>query len=475
MRSSVKVTRLVVLALLFGLLAAPALSAQTSVKLATLRVQVVDSVGSSALPNAFVVVVGANRSSGADRLGRAQVDSIAPGSYSVEVFHPMLDTLGVRLTVPVRAFAAADTVNLAITVPTPLAISRLKCPAFASPDVGALTGFVTEANGADVVADATVIVTWPETSIGQQVGVRNTRVIRNAKTGSDGRFTLCNVPTQVSGQLVAAQGNRATSPVPFVVAGAHYSVQSLAFHERGDTAVRISGARGTNTGRVGRASISGIVRGPDGRPVTGAAVAISGGLSSTLTDSAGRFVLGGAPSGTQTLQVRKIGYEGFEQAVALIPEQTRQVAVTMETFVPVLSSVTVRAVREEVMDRIGFNRRRAVGFGHFVTPEEIDRRNPIRASDLLREIPLLRISYAENKALVSGRQKGMNRNCLIYVVDGVQWRESIDEFIMPQQVGAIEVYASNRLPNDVQGAYNSDGCEMVIIWTKAKLLTPPSR
>jgi hypothetical protein len=270
--------------------------------------------------------------------------------------------------------------------------------------------------------------------------------------------------------MVATQGNRATSPVPMVVTGSHFSVQSLAFPERADTLVRVTGERGTSTGKVGRASISGIVRGPDSRPVVGAAVAISGGLTSTQTDSTGQFSLGGAPSGTQTLQVRKIGYEGFERPVTLLPEQTRRVEVILETFVPVLANVTVRAVRDETLDRIGFNKRKDAGFGYFVTPEEIDRRNPMKASDLLREIPLLKVTYINNKAQVSGRGVGSDRNCLIYVIDGVQWRENLDDFILPQQVGAIEVYSSQRLPNDVPGAYNGQSCDMAIIWTKAKLL-----
>jgi hypothetical protein len=444
--------------------------AQSAPKYSTLRVQVVDSVGRAALPGAFVSVLGASRSSGADQMGRAQVDSILPGSYAVEVFHPLLDTLGIRLSVPARQFSAGDTVNLAISVPTLGAVSRLKCPDFHSDDEGALTGFVTEANGVDVVADATVTATWLETSIGKEVGIRNSRVIRNTKTGPDGRFVVCNVPTQVAGQIVATQGSRATTPVPLVITGSHFSVQSLAFPEHGDTAVKISGVGGTSTGRVGRASVSGVVLGPEGRPVAGAAVAISGGLTYTQTDSAGRFTLGGAPSGTQTLQVRKIGYEGFERAVTLLPEQTRRVEVTLETFVPVLANVTVRAVRDEMMDRIGFNKRKEAGFGYFVTPEEIDRRNPIRASDLLREIPLLQVTYDKNKAQVSGRGVGADRNCLIYVIDGVQWKENLDDFILPQQIGAIEVYSSQRLPTDVPGAYNTMSCDMAIIWTKAKLM-----
>lgn len=456
---------------IFFVVAASAAAAQAP-KTSTLQVQVVDSIGNGALAGAFVTVVGANRAAGADERGRARVDSIPPGNYTVEVFHPLLDTLGIRLTVPARKFDAGDTVSLSLSLPTPLAIARIKCPDYRSEDEGALTGFVTEANGTDAVANATVTVTWLETAIGNQVGVRNSRVIRNANTGSDGRFMVCNVPTQVSGQIVATQGNRATSPVPLVVAGSHYSVQSLAFQERGDTAVSVTGVKGTNTGRVGRAGITGLVRGPDLRPVAGASVAITGGLTSTQTDSSGHFTLGGAPSGTQTLQVRKIGYEGFERAVNLLPGQTRQVEVTMETFVPVLSNVTVRAVRDQMMDKIGFNQRRLAGFGYFVTPEEIDRRNPIRASDLLREIPILGITYVQNRAQVSGRQLGLKRNCLIYVVDGVQWRENIDDFVMPQQIGAIEVYSGSRLPNNVPGAWNSDGCEMVIIWTKARLLTP---
>lgn len=142
----------------------------------------------------------------------------------------------------------------------------------------------------------------------------------------------------------------------------------------------------------------------------------------------------------------------------------------METFVPVLSSVVVRAVRDETMDRIGFNKRKEAGFGYFVTPEEIDRRNPMRASDLLREIPLLKVTCIKNKALVSGRGVGADRNCIIYVIDGVQWRENLDDYLLPQQIGAIQVYSSQRLPNGVPGASNAQSCDMAIIWTKARLL-----
>ncbi|MFL5478225.1 MAG: carboxypeptidase regulatory-like domain-containing protein, partial [Gemmatimonadaceae bacterium] len=58
---------------------------------------VIDSVNGRYLAGAEVVVQGANISLITDSTGKFNVDSLAPGTYQVGVFHPLLDTLGVSL------------------------------------------------------------------------------------------------------------------------------------------------------------------------------------------------------------------------------------------------------------------------------------------------------------------------------------------------------------------------------------------
>ncbi len=58
---------------------------------------VIDSLNGRYLSGAGVVIEGGRAALETDSLGRFQVDSLAPGTYQVRVFHPLLDTLGINL------------------------------------------------------------------------------------------------------------------------------------------------------------------------------------------------------------------------------------------------------------------------------------------------------------------------------------------------------------------------------------------
>ena len=55
-----------------------------------------------------------------------------------------------------------------------------------------------------------------------------------------------------------------------------------------------------------------------------------------------------------------------------------------------LEALVVEATRERRVRHLrnmGFYQRREAGFGHFITPEELERRVPFDAMDLLRSAP----------------------------------------------------------------------------------------
>ncbi len=57
----------------------------------------IDSLNGDFLVGAEVVIEGARLNLTTDTFGRFRADSLAPGTYQVGIFHPLLDTLGLSL------------------------------------------------------------------------------------------------------------------------------------------------------------------------------------------------------------------------------------------------------------------------------------------------------------------------------------------------------------------------------------------
>lgn len=79
------------------------------------------------LRGASVGLLGPSKMTFTDSLGRFRIDSIPPGEYQVALFDPLLDTLALGVLSPLTRFAAGDTVDLVLAVPSQLAIVTAKC------------------------------------------------------------------------------------------------------------------------------------------------------------------------------------------------------------------------------------------------------------------------------------------------------------------------------------------------------------
>src|SRR5687767_9935053 len=145
--------------------AAPAGAQEVPVTgLATLTGVVVDSVRGGPLSGAAVRVEGTQRFAFTDSLGRYVVAGVPEGRHAVELFHELLDTLGVRVYTPPMDFSAGVTVTLSLGVPSPATIIRAKCQSSAS-DAGAIFGVVLGADSEEPLADVEVSVAWTELRI----------------------------------------------------------------------------------------------------------------------------------------------------------------------------------------------------------------------------------------------------------------------------------------------------------------------
>jgi hypothetical protein len=206
--------------------------------------------------------------------------------------------------------------------------------------------------------------------------------------------------------------------------------------------------------------VSGVVRGVGGLPVAEAQLRVLGAAGVAVSDFRGRFTLGDLPSGTQVLEVRRIGYLLTQQPVELRSGRPVTQDVRLQRIVT-LDSIRVLARRSRY--REFEEHRKSGGFGTFLTEEDIERRRPFESSDLFRMIPGFRVSgYGLDAQVLSSRGvSSMSGPCRVnIVIDGMSNQDI--NLIHPSSIGAMEVYRPGQ-PAPVQ--YDSR-CGAIVVWSK---------
>lgn len=124
---------------------------------------------------------------------------------------------------------------------------------------------------------------------------------------------------------------------------------------------------------------------------------------------------------------------------------------------------------------VGFHRRMSRGMGEYITREDIERRDPMRLSDMVHlRAGVATTGYGDG----SGRRhveisraavlEDSNACRIQYWIDGVPFtgvnRFEMDE-LSPQDVEGIEIY---RGPSEIPPRFNRRGsqCGVVVVWTR---------
>jgi len=191
-------------------------------------------------------------------------------------------------------------------------------------------------------------------------------------------------------------------------------------------------------------------------------VRVLGAKGTNVSDARGRFSLGDLPSGTQVLEVRRIGYLLAQQTVELRGGRTITQDVQLRRIVT-LDSIRVLAQRSRYRE-FEFNRK-ANRFGKFFTVDSIEKRHPLYTSDLFRVTPGFRVTGFGLDAIV-GSSRGpssiVGGNCAANVViDGIPNQEI--NLISPFDIGAMEIY---RPGEPAPAQYNRGNCGVIVIWSK---------
>lgn len=429
---------------------------------ATLRGVVVDSVHGGELAGATISVQGTAVLVFTDSLGRYRADSVPAGEYRVALFHPLLDTIGIVVVSPPTRFAAGDTVELDLAIPSAATIVAAKCGRGDGASAAAL-GQVLDAITGQPVEGARVILGWVEMAVSRETGFRNDPKQRVAVSDTEGHFELCGLPTGLTADAYAVVGGKRTGYVQLEFGRSPMAVATFLIPPTpplADSATAADSARA----RAGASSVRGRVTDERGDPVVNAHVSLAEGSSATVTDSTGRFTLEAQPAGTQALVVRRIGYLPAQVTVNLSPRARSEVSVRLDQHVPVLDEVRIGARGDAALADVGFTRRRRQGSGQYLEGEEIARRNALRLEHLFSSgFRGLRVVGDQ----VVGQPEGAGYRCVRFFIDGQQWRGgSPGDFVLPSEVAAIEVYSRATAPGEFQ---TFGDCETVVIWTKWRL------
>lgn len=179
-----------------------------------------------------------------------------------------------------------------------------------------------------------------------------------------------------------------------------------------------------------------------------------------MTDDEGRFRFRGVPEGTYRLYVDAPGYRRMSDTVLVPAEGELELILPLSEDPIPLEPIIVTAARAHPVRRGWENRRRA-GSGFVVTREEIEERRPGLVTDLLNRMPggIVVPTPPHGYTLLL---RGQCRPGIW--LDGVEVPSvaSIDQFLSPHDVEAIEVYHGFELPVE----FGVNACGGVLIWTR---------
>jgi hypothetical protein len=228
--------------------------------------------------------------------------------------------------------------------------------------------------------------------------------------------------------------------------------------------------------------LRGTVRDSAGNPIAYANVAASQ-RARVVTALDGTFELVMARSKDVTLVVRRLGYAPVEVRVG--PGDSA-VAITMSRLALTLPGMNVIAERIRSLETRGFygrltSRKRGAGAGFFFTPEEVERRNLSRITQLFDNVPGVKIEKAgmgSTEWIITG---GINRCPVTVFLDGIaifppkrwlrdplrriQSDEWVDALVDYRSVVAAEVYTrASGAPAQYQMLNGT--CGIVLLWTR---------
>jgi hypothetical protein len=452
---------------------------------------VVDSIHGGPLVGVEIGVLGTERSSTSDKMGRFRIDGIPPGEYRLTLSHPLFDTLGLSPTTQQITVTPHHYVVVALGTPSARTLRRQLCPktdTTATPSF--IMGRIRDADTGAPAAGAQVSMVYSTTAVALSSGVRSELRVRRTTAEPDGTYVICGLESDLRGTLFAERAGVPTAEIGTALDGKVIALRSLSTGS-GDIVVVPSGSSGSpdssqssrgpdhvapSSGGLmrGPASVTGFVLDSSGVPLAGAIVAVTSTAAATRTGTHGEFTLTDLPSGTQELAVRDVGFDPASLAVELRARYPRSVTVRLHRAIPSLAPVVVTNKVNVDLSRLGFFDRRQSGPGHFITPEQVAQAQPRVVSDLMYLVPGWQVQTSSSGLTVllpprSAYAEGASA-CVNVFIDGALMTNlapgEFDSVVGARDVVAMEVYSGASVPAEFA---RNGGCVTIVVWTRARV------
>ncbi len=201
-------------------------------------------------------------------------------------------------------------------------------------------------------------------------------------------------------------------------------------------------------------------------------------VAGTATNAIGAFTLEVPGPGAYYVLTESLGYSSSIDGILELGEGG---SVTVEIYLKpkpiVLDSIKVAVARAQIfqhLDGAGFNQRMATGIGHFISPEEIERRDPRYMVDLFRSAPGVRLIggggfSGTGLEFVNGSPGGATCSPQIYV-DGIRVNADtawggLEGVVDISQIAAVELYTrASNVP--LQWVGTGSACGVALLWTR---------
>jgi hypothetical protein len=184
-----------------------------------------------------------------------------------------------------------------------------------------------------------------------------------------------------------------------------------------------------------------------------------------ITDDEGRFIIPDVRPILDTVQIQYFGFTPSETTIQLEPGRVTDAVFLLSQSVLEVAELKVEIRRTMSGKMRGFEERRQKGFGYFITPEQIERRQPQRSSDILRGIPGVTVGASQPTGPAPVYfSRGSSGRCepKIYL-DGQPMAGMAFDDITAMDLMAIEIYkGATQMP----AQWATGSCGLLVVWTK---------
>jgi carboxypeptidase-like protein len=208
----------------------------------------------------------------------------------------------------------------------------------------------------------------------------------------------------------------------------------------------------------------------NGLPVSGVIVSVPAANRLVATNDSGAFALDNLPPGDAGVVVAVLGHSSSAYTFSLAAGKTKRIEVLVDPGAVELDPIVVRASHlENRWGMSGFYARRRLGFGYFVTREEIDKRHYTNVRQMLSAFGVF---YSCGRFGCGPTTMSQGRRCRMMVyVDGVPAFGEDIATLPGSDVAGVEVYKNTfDIPLQFNAALFSGAsigpCGAVAVWTR---------